>query len=133
MQLFNRMTVSRRLVTLVVLAAVYLPAFFSDYFETTQGYLANRLGGPGVMNVPFFVEMGTFYNSSYFFFHHNNNGNKRILYRTLGADKQRSPLSDSEFTGRPEPYSVIPTEKSKHTGEGKRTSSGGTGSAFRRD
>ncbi len=56
------------LVAAVVLAAVYLPAFFSDYFETTQGYLANRLGGPGVMNLPFFVEMGTFYNSSYFFF-----------------------------------------------------------------
>lgn len=50
------------------LAAAYLPAFFSDYFETTQGYLANRLGGPGVMNLPFLIEMGTFYNSSYFFF-----------------------------------------------------------------
>ncbi len=51
----------------LAVAAAYVPALLSDYFATTQGYLANRLGGGGVFNLPFFVEMGTFYNSTYFF------------------------------------------------------------------
>lgn len=63
-----RVGVLATLAAVAVLAAAYLPALFSDYFATTQGYLGNRLGGPGVMNLPFLVEMGTFYNSSYFFF-----------------------------------------------------------------
>ena len=55
------------LVGLAGLVVAYVPPLLNDYFSTTQGYLANRLGDGGVFNVPFFVEMGTFYNSTYFF------------------------------------------------------------------
>jgi 4-amino-4-deoxy-L-arabinose transferase-like glycosyltransferase len=51
----------------LLLAAAYVPALLNPYFETTQGYLANRLGQVGAFNLPFFVEMGTFYNATYFF------------------------------------------------------------------
>lgn len=50
-----------------LLAAAYVPALLAPYFSTTQGYLTNRMGEVGTFNVPFFVEMGTFYNSTYFF------------------------------------------------------------------
>jgi hypothetical protein len=61
--------------TLVVAAAAdaalvtiaYVPALLNPYFDTTQGYLTNRMGALGTFNGPFFVEMGTFYNSTYFF------------------------------------------------------------------
>ena len=49
------------------LAAAYVPALLAPYFATTQGYLTNRMGTLGTFNLPFFVEMGTFYNSTYFF------------------------------------------------------------------
>ena len=51
----------------VLLAAAYVPALLAPYFATTQGYLTNRMGEVGTFNMPFFVEMGTFYNSTYFF------------------------------------------------------------------
>ncbi|HXF63203.1 MAG TPA: glycosyltransferase family 39 protein, partial [Caldilineaceae bacterium] len=51
----------------VLLAVAYIPPLLNPYFETTQGYLRNRLGEIGVFNLPFFIEMGTFYNSTYFF------------------------------------------------------------------
>jgi hypothetical protein len=51
-----------------LLAAVYVPMVLNPYFADTQQYLGVRLGSPGTFNGPFFVEMGTFYNSSYFFF-----------------------------------------------------------------
>jgi 4-amino-4-deoxy-L-arabinose transferase-like glycosyltransferase len=50
-----------------LVAAAYVPALLDPYFETTQGYLTNRLGEGGTFNLPFFVEMGTFYNSTYYF------------------------------------------------------------------
>ena len=50
-----------------LLAAAYVPALLAPYFATTQGYLTNRMGTVGTFNLPFFVEMGTFYNSTYFF------------------------------------------------------------------
>lgn len=50
-----------------LVAAAYVPAIVNPYFATTQGYLANRLGEIGTFNLPFLVEMGTFYNSTYFF------------------------------------------------------------------
>jgi hypothetical protein len=50
-----------------VLAVAYVPALLNPYFETTQGYLTNRMGEVGTFNLPFFVEMGAFYNSTYFF------------------------------------------------------------------
>ncbi len=37
------------------------------HFSGTQKLLGTRLGRLGAFNVPFFVEMGTFYNSTYFF------------------------------------------------------------------
>jgi hypothetical protein len=51
----------------VLLAAVYLPMVFNPSFAETQDYLGVRLGGLGASNLAFFVEMGTFYNSTYFF------------------------------------------------------------------
>jgi hypothetical protein len=51
-----------------LLAAVYLPLAFNPYFEQTQGYIDSRLGSLGsTFNLPFFLEMGTFYNSVYYF------------------------------------------------------------------
>lgn len=52
----------------VILAAVYIPALFNPKFARTQEYLAVRLGDSAAFNIPFFVELGTFYNSTYFFF-----------------------------------------------------------------
>ena len=51
----------------LVVGAAYLPALRHPYLSTTQGYLTNRLGEVGAFNLPFFVEMGTFYNSTYYF------------------------------------------------------------------
>lgn len=52
-----------------LVAVAYIPPLLNPYFEeTTQTYLSNRLGETLVFNVPFFIEMGTFYNSTYFFF-----------------------------------------------------------------
>jgi hypothetical protein len=53
--------------TLLVVAS-YVPTLLNPRFAKTENYLAMRLGGFGAFNVGFFVEMGTFYNSSYFFF-----------------------------------------------------------------
>jgi 4-amino-4-deoxy-L-arabinose transferase-like glycosyltransferase len=50
-----------------VVAAVYLPLVMNEFFATTQNYLGTRLGTTRVWNLPFFIEMGTFYNSIYFF------------------------------------------------------------------
>ena len=63
----DRTVVAAALVGLAALAVAYVPPLLNDYFATTQGYLANRLGDGGVFNLSFFVEMGTFYNSTYFF------------------------------------------------------------------
>ena len=52
---------------LLVLAS-YGPTILSPRVGKMESYLGMRLGGLGAFNVPFFVEMGTFYNSSYFFF-----------------------------------------------------------------
>ncbi len=50
-----------------LVAAAYLPLLLNEFFATTQNYLGTRLGTTLVWNLPFFVEMGTFYNSIYFF------------------------------------------------------------------
>jgi 4-amino-4-deoxy-L-arabinose transferase-like glycosyltransferase len=52
----------------VLVAAAYVPLILGPSFAKTQSYLGNRLGGLRSFNLPFFVEMGTFYNSSYYFF-----------------------------------------------------------------
>lgn len=52
----------------VLLASVYVPLLLNPQFAQTQRYLSNRLGSLGALNLAFFVEMGTFYNSAYFFF-----------------------------------------------------------------
>lgn len=51
----------------LLLAATYLPTLLHPYAATTRTYLTNRVGALGTWNGPFFVEMGTFYNSIYFF------------------------------------------------------------------
>lgn len=51
-----------------LLASVYIPFLLNPEFTSTQHYLGVRLGGWGAFNLAFFVEMGTFYNSSYYFF-----------------------------------------------------------------
>jgi hypothetical protein len=53
-------------VGIILVAATYLPIFLDPHFSTTRSHLATRLGGIGAFNIPFFVEMGTFYNSIYF-------------------------------------------------------------------
>jgi hypothetical protein len=53
---------------MVLLSAVYIPFLLNPRFARTQQYLGIRLGSLGALNLAFFVEMGTFYNSSYFFF-----------------------------------------------------------------
>lgn len=50
-----------------LLAASYVPILVDPHFARTQRQLGTRLGKLGAFNVPFFVEMGTFYNSTYFF------------------------------------------------------------------
>ncbi len=52
----------------VLVIAGYVPIILRPGFTETRTYLGNRIGGFGSFNVPFFVEMGTFYNSSYYFF-----------------------------------------------------------------
>jgi 4-amino-4-deoxy-L-arabinose transferase-like glycosyltransferase len=52
----------------ILVAASYLPIVLAPQFSTTQEYLGTRVGGLHAFNVGFFVEMGTFYNSSYYFF-----------------------------------------------------------------
>ena len=56
------------LVGAALLAAIYIPFLLNPEFAQTQQYLGVRLGSLGAVNLAFFVEMGTFYNSSYFFF-----------------------------------------------------------------
>lgn len=51
-----------------LLAAIYIPFLLSPKFAETQHYLGIRLGSLGALNLAFFVEMGTFYNSTYFLF-----------------------------------------------------------------
>ncbi len=51
----------------VLLAAVYVPLVLNPNFARAQDYLGNRLGSLDALNLAFFVEMGTFYNSTYFF------------------------------------------------------------------
>lgn len=50
-----------------LVALCYVPIFFNPQFTDTQSYLGNRLGNFLNFNLAFFVEMGTFYNSTYFF------------------------------------------------------------------
>jgi hypothetical protein len=50
-----------------LVAAAYMPLLLHAFFATTQNYLGIRLGDGVVWNLPFFVEMGAFYNSIYFF------------------------------------------------------------------
>ena len=53
---------------LVLVAAAYVPGYLNPYFQRTQAYLSTRMGAFGQnFNLAFFVEMGTFYNSTYFF------------------------------------------------------------------
>jgi hypothetical protein len=51
----------------LLLAAIYVPLVLNPAFAQTQDYLDTRLGGFGAFNLAFFVEMATFYNSTYFF------------------------------------------------------------------
>lgn len=51
----------------IVVAASYVPIVLDPHFAGTQRQLGTRLGVLGAFNVPFLVEMGTFYNSTYFF------------------------------------------------------------------
>lgn len=61
-----------RTATVVVLSAtalvvaVYVPLLRHPYFDETRSYLSIRMGDLGTFNGPFFVEIGTFYLSSYF-------------------------------------------------------------------
>jgi len=50
----------------VLLAGVYVPLLLNPQFSQTQRYLSNRLGSLSALNLAFFVEMGTFYNSTYY-------------------------------------------------------------------
>lgn len=50
-----------------LVAASYLPIVLNPRFAQTKKQLAWRLGRLGAFNLPFFVEMGTFYNSTYYF------------------------------------------------------------------
>jgi hypothetical protein len=53
---------------LLLIGAAYIPTYLNPFFSRTQNYLGGRMGAPGsTFNLPFFVEMGTFYNSIYFF------------------------------------------------------------------
>lgn len=52
---------------LLLMAACYVPVVLHPNFVRTQSYLGNRVGDSVNFNLPFFVEMGTFYNSIYFF------------------------------------------------------------------
>lgn len=51
----------------LLVAAVYLPIVLNDYFEkTVSTYLSIRMGDGNAFNFAFFIEMATFYNSTYF-------------------------------------------------------------------
>jgi hypothetical protein len=50
-----------------LVTAAYAPVLHNAFFATTQSYLSTRLGDATSWNLPFFFEMGTFYNSVYFF------------------------------------------------------------------
>lgn len=52
---------------LVLIAFCYVPILLNPQFTDTQSYLNNRLGSMLHFNLAFFIEMGTFYNSTYFF------------------------------------------------------------------
>lgn len=55
------------LAVVILIGAAYLPSLLSPLFAGTQRYLGSRLGGLGAFNLPTFVELGTFYNSTYYF------------------------------------------------------------------
>lgn len=50
-----------------LVAACYVPVLLNPNFTRTQSYLTNRVGDSLNFNLAFFVEMGTFYNSTIFF------------------------------------------------------------------
>lgn len=51
----------------LVVGGFYLQALLHPYFGTTRSYLGSRWGQLGLtFNAPFFVEVGTFYNSIYY-------------------------------------------------------------------
>lgn len=54
-------------VVALIVAATYLPGVMNPRFAKTQRYLGSRMGDFGAFNVPIFIELGTFYNSTYFF------------------------------------------------------------------
>jgi hypothetical protein len=60
------MLVATGMAGFILVVATYLPIVLDPHFSTTRSHLATRLGGIGAFNIPFFVEMGTFYNSIYF-------------------------------------------------------------------
>ena len=51
----------------LLVALAYLPLLLNPRLAATQDYLGVRVGGAQALNLDFFVEMGTFYNSTYFF------------------------------------------------------------------
>lgn len=51
----------------LLVALAYLPLLTSPRLAATQDYLGVRVGGASGLNLAFFVEMGTFYNSTYFY------------------------------------------------------------------
>jgi hypothetical protein len=52
----------------ILVVATHAPIFLGSQLDRTQGYLGNRIGSLTAFNLPIFVELGTFYNSTYFFF-----------------------------------------------------------------
>ena len=60
-------TVGASSVALALIAFCYVPILLNPQFTNTQSYLNNRLGSMFNFNLAFFLEMGTFYNSTYFF------------------------------------------------------------------
>jgi hypothetical protein len=50
-----------------LVVATHMPILLGSGLVKTQGYLGNRIGGLTAFNVPIFVELGTFYNSTYYF------------------------------------------------------------------
>lgn len=51
----------------LVVTAAYLRLYLNPYFDTTESYLDSRLGALGeTFNLPYFIEISTFYNSTWF-------------------------------------------------------------------
>lgn len=62
-----RVGVPATILSLSLVGFVYLSMITSSYFtESTQNYYAARFGAPGSNNIPFFIDIGTLYNSVYF-------------------------------------------------------------------